>query len=310
MAGVFLGARGLPAQCQQNSARPILSSTNTLRILSMPFIDHYESLSFAAALLDAADGLLITAGAGLGVDSGLPDFRGDDGFWKAYPPLASAGIRFVEIASPASFERTPELAWGFYGHRLQLYRDTVPHEGYAILREIAAQKDHGAFVFTSNVDGQFQKAGFEPNRIVECHGSLHHLQCSRPCAPAIWPATALSPVVDLATCQMTSPMPTCPTCGRLARPNVLMFNDSEWASDRTDLQRFRLDRWLSVVRRLVVIELGAGTAIPSVRRMGEHLGAPLIRVNPRESAVSHANQVALPFGALEGLRRLQARLAG
>ena len=52
----------------------------------------------AAALIDQADGLLITAGAGIGVDSGLPDFRGTEGFWKAYPALAKAGIHFQQFS--------------------------------------------------------------------------------------------------------------------------------------------------------------------------------------------------------------------
>jgi len=69
----------------------------------------------------------------MGVDSGLPDFRGDQGFWKAYPPYAKLGLSFVELANPRWFATDPELAWGFYGHRRGLYRRTVPHEGFARL---------------------------------------------------------------------------------------------------------------------------------------------------------------------------------
>ena len=72
----------------------------------------------AAVLISQADGLLITAGAGMGIDSGLPDFRGDNGFWKAYPALGKLGMHFSEVASPAAFKNRPEIAWGFYGHRL------------------------------------------------------------------------------------------------------------------------------------------------------------------------------------------------
>ncbi|HOB44658.1 MAG TPA: NAD-dependent deacetylase, partial [Zoogloea sp.] len=54
----------------------------------------------AARLIAAADGLLVAAGAGMGVDSGLPDFRGNAGFWRAYPALADARIAFEEIACP------------------------------------------------------------------------------------------------------------------------------------------------------------------------------------------------------------------
>lgn len=79
-----------------------------------------EQITHAAALIGNADALVIAAGAGMGVDSGLPDFRSDNGFWRAYPALARSGIQFTEIAAPHSFRIEPELAWGFYGHRLGL----------------------------------------------------------------------------------------------------------------------------------------------------------------------------------------------
>ncbi|MCP6390612.1 hypothetical protein NL487_27205, partial [Klebsiella pneumoniae] len=81
-----------------------------------------QGLDAAAELIAQADALVIAAGAGLGVDSGLPDFRGREGFWRAYPALGRAGLDFTTVASPLTFERDPELAWGFYGHRLALYR--------------------------------------------------------------------------------------------------------------------------------------------------------------------------------------------
>ncbi|MCB1769892.1 MAG: hypothetical protein KDJ31_09395 [Candidatus Competibacteraceae bacterium] len=111
----------------------------------------------------------------MGVDSGLPAFRGTQGFWSAYP--AYQGRSFMDIATPETFTSDPELAWGFYGHRLNLYRQYPPHAGFAILRRWAESMPLGAFVMTSNVDGHFQRAGFAPEPVYECHGSLHHLQC-------------------------------------------------------------------------------------------------------------------------------------
>jgi len=64
----------------------------------------------AAELISQSDGLLITAGAGLGIDSGLPDFRGDNGFWKAYPALGDLGMRFFEVANPKAFVSMPAVA--------------------------------------------------------------------------------------------------------------------------------------------------------------------------------------------------------
>lgn len=89
------------------------------------------TLEQCAWAIASADALLVTAGAGMGVDSGLPDFRGNAGFWKAYPALAHSGTSFTEIANPSAFRADPARAWGFYGHRLRLYRETVPHEASA-----------------------------------------------------------------------------------------------------------------------------------------------------------------------------------
>src|SRR5262245_38367363 len=136
-----------------------------------------NQLREAATAIREADALLIGAGAGMGVDSGLPDFRGNEGFWKAYSPFRERGLSFVQMANPVWFERDPEQAWGFYGHRRNLYRATSPHAGFEILRRWATSKERGSFVFTSNVDAHFARAGFDVEQIVECHGSLEHLQC-------------------------------------------------------------------------------------------------------------------------------------
>lgn len=253
-----------------------------------------------------ADGLLITAGAGMGVDSGLPDFRGREGFWNAYPPLRHLGLDFVEIANPDHFHSRPALAWGFYGHRLALYRRTVPHEGFHILQRMAARYAQGAFVFTSNVDGQFQKAGFAENRVCECHGSIHHLQCLDDCHDAIWTAQAFNPDVDAARCELTNDAPRCPRCNALARPNILMFGDYGWQGARTEAQERELERWLLATPKALVIELGAGTAVPSVRHFSRRTGWRVIRVNPTEPETLADKGVGIRAGALEALRWLEA----
>ena len=91
----------------------------------------------AAELISNSHCLLITAGAGMGVDSGLPDFRGDKGFWKAYPPYEKLNLDFYDLANPQWFIDNPRLAWGFYGHRLNSYKTTQPHQGFEELLSIA-----------------------------------------------------------------------------------------------------------------------------------------------------------------------------
>jgi NAD-dependent SIR2 family protein deacetylase len=269
-------------------------------------------LEKAANAIRTAEAMLIGAGAGMGVDSGLPDFRGDEGFWKAYPPFAERGLSFVDLASPDWFDADPRVAWGFYGHRLGLYRRTEPHGGFHLLARWAATLPCGPFVFTSNVDGQFQRAGFAADQVVECHGSIHHLQCSVPCSDAIW-ENEDTVSVDEKTFWADPPLPACPRCGGVARPNILMFGDGGWLPHRTHRQLRALERWLSSVqgRPVVVVELGAGRAVPTVRFRCEgaasDLDATLIRVNPREPG-GPPGTLSFAEGALAVLRRLDTLL--
>ena len=263
----------------------------------------------AAALLRAADALVIAAGAGMGVDSGLPDFRGPEGFWRAYPALRRRGLRFEAIANPAAFATDPVLAWGFYGHRLRLYRATRPHRGFPLLREVGERLPRGAFVFTSNVDGQFQAAGFDPARVFEVHGSIHHLQCSEDCRGAIWAADAFAPEIDEDACRLVSPLPRCPHCGALARPNVLMFGDAAWAPGRSDAQQERFAAWLGGSRRPVVVELGAGTEVATVRHFSDRFAPNVIRVNPVDCNPPAAGGVGIALRARDAIERLAAAVA-
>jgi NAD-dependent SIR2 family protein deacetylase len=268
-------------------------------------------LERAARAIAEADALFIGAGAGMGVDSGLPDFRGTKGFWTAYPPLAKLGLDFAAMANPLWFFRDPALAWGFYGHRRNLYRATLPHEGFRILRQWGQKMRQGAFVFTSNVDGHFQKAGFPLERIWEVHGSIEWLQCLRECGQKVFPAGPETVTVDETTMHAAEPFPACPKCGKLARPNILMFDDWHWDETHAYQQRTACDTWLRGISRPVVIECGAGLAIPTVRHFceyvaGTHQGT-LIRINVREPEVPEG-QIGLPMGALAALQALDALL--
>jgi NAD-dependent SIR2 family protein deacetylase len=266
----------------------------------------------AATLIREADGLLITAGAGMGVDSGLPDFRGDEGFWKAYPALAKAGLSFTSIACPEAFRRNPRQAWGFYGHRLGLYRQTQPHAGFDILRRWGESLRHGAFVVTSNVDGQFQKAGFPEQRLHEIHGSIHHLQCIDACQGRSWTANDFTPELDDDHCLLLNDLPLCPVCGGLARPRILMFGDWGWVGGSSQIQQLLFTAWREKVTRLVIVEIGAGTDIPSIRHISQLQGdgATLIRINPRESQLPLGMcGVSISLGGLNALEAIDAELS-
>ncbi len=269
------------------------------------------ALDAAAGLIASADALLVCAGAGMGVDSGLPDFRGPEGFWRAYPPYRALGLEFESLADPVHFAQDPRLAWGFYGHRLALYRSMTPHAGFDVLLHWSRLVP--TMVFTSNVDGQFQLAGFDASQVAEVHGSIHHLQCVLPCRQDVWAADGLTVAVDGATMRAVGALPECPHCGGLARPNILMFGDTSWVSWRSRLTLDTLTAWRRERRsaRLVVVELGAGTGVPTVRRYAELTSAAsgaLVRVNLREAELRHGRGVSLAMGAAAALTAVDARL--
>ncbi len=267
-----------------------------------------ENINRAKQLLKEADAIFITAGAGMGVDSGLPDFRGVEGFWNAYPKIKELGLKFEEMANPKCFKKDPQLAWAFYGHRLHLYRDTKPHEGFKKLLDLSHNKKYGAFIFTSNVDGQFQKAGFKEEQIMECHGSIHHLQCIDNCSSKLWSANSTHIKIK-EDFKVKKPLPHCPDCTKVSRPNILMFGDFGWNYARTDFQRERLKLWINTIEKnnakLAIVEIGAGTAVPTVRNTSEQIAknfnVPLIRINPREN---FGAEIRLDMGALEALSHI------
>jgi len=273
--------------------------------------DLEQAFERAARVVREAGALVVATGAGMGVDSGLPDFRGDQGFWKAYPAYERLGLSFVDAANPDRFEEDPAFGWGFYGHRLHLYRDTVPHDGYRILRAWMEERGLPTFAVTSNVDGQFQKAGFPPGLVHEVHGSIHHLQCTVPCCDDVWDCREDVPV-DPETMRARR-IPACPSCGRVARPNILMFGDGAWLPGRSSAQARRLDAFLDEhgERGLAVLEIGAGTAVATIRHLTERLGrlpgAGVVRLNPREAQIRPPH-LGIPVGGLEGLRGIDRAL--
>jgi NAD-dependent SIR2 family protein deacetylase len=132
------------------------------------------------------------------------------------------------------------------------------------------------------------------------------MQCTRRCGSGIFPAETGEVTIDLDTMRAANPLPACPKCGALARPNILMFGDWDWDPSLTQAQQERMDSWLGSLgdARLVVIEFGAGRAVPTVRMTSEqivrqHRGT-LIRVNPREPDVPRG-QISVASNALAAI---------
>jgi len=277
-------------------------------------IKNENVIKLAAQAIRNADAIVILAGAGMGVDSGLPDFRGKSGFWNAYPMLEKENLSFYDMASPAMFKTNENLAWGFYGQRLNLYRETQPHTGFEILKKIAEQMPSGYFVYTSNVDGQFQKAGFDSNCIVECHGSIHHVQKLNPRSSCIMPADSIS--IDVDPESLLAKRTPYDGNGGLLRPNILMFDDYDWVEARTIGQQRKFKDWQDELLKLnspkiVLLEIGAGDDIATVRRQSfslkRTLGATYIQINPKCSGLA---DISLKIEAITAINQIERSVKG
>eukprot|EP00041_Stephanoeca_diplocostata_P017019 m.338618 g.338618 ORF g.338618 m.338618 type:complete len:454 (+) comp20563_c0_seq1:367-1728(+) len=239
---------------------------------------------FLSTEISKSDAILILAGAGLSAGSTdikgkvLPDYRSPASFAASYPHLASRGLTYVKMASARMFDVYPKVAWGFYAQRMQMYGSAQPHTGYGRLLKALKQKDY--FVFTSNVDGLFEKAGFAPERIVECHGNLRRTQCSTAAQHGVWRSESvlkrvrfsenapndLNGDIDVVIAvgasegdgdqspvhppmQAVADVPVCRAfrCKSISRPNVLLFGDVAFNGGPVEKQLARYTVWLQRV---------------------------------------------------------------
>ena len=264
-------------------------------------------------LIDSCEALLLIFGAGMSVDSGIPDYRSGGGWYDARSPFVKTGKDFMPILHGGELEKNAQHAWGMWGIMQNLFQEAVPHAGYQVLARIAEQKGQYSFVLTSNVDNQAIRAGFAPERIHQCHGRMFQLQCRIPCTRTAW----AMPDIDMKICRESlraeGDLPRCPHCGALARPNVYFFGDSEekyvWEASQQSATAFKL--WLDThgAAKLLLLEVGCGTEAPGLRHHAEQFlerfpKAHLVRINdvdatgPAERFAGMQGQAAHILGSL------------
>ena len=137
--------------------------------------------------------------------------------------------------------------------------------------------------------------------------ALYNAQCNN-----IWDANDEIIDVDIDKFKALN-LPLCKTCGKIARPNILMFNDLSWNYKRNQIQENRYDNWIATIKsknqKLVIVEIGAGLDIPTIRLHGEALAkhyknAKLIRINPRDFEIDKKYEFAIAFGGSDGLKKI------
>ncbi len=225
---------------------------------------------------------VVLTGAGVSTESGIPDFRSATGLWARYDPL--------EYATIDAFLADPVKVWDFYAKRLDALGAAEPNDGHRALAELE-ERGWVRAVITQNVDGLHARAG--TRELVEVHGSLRAARCLD-CGARV----PTEEVVALL------PEPACPRCGRILKPDVVMFGEllPEAAMERA--------RRLAEEAGLLLV-VGSSLEVYPVAGLPEETlaaGGAVAIVNRGGTALDRRAALVLDAGAGETLRALAERL--
>ena len=124
--------------------------------------------------------VLVLSGAGVSAESGIPTFRGNDGYWR----VGSVNYTPMQLATAAMFAVQPETVWSWYLARFRRARGAEPNDAHRAVARIQAAYPERSFLVTQNVDGLHQRAGSPAATTFSIHGSGLLARCSTPCTDA------------------------------------------------------------------------------------------------------------------------------
>jgi NAD-dependent deacetylase len=224
----------------------------------------------------------VLTGAGISTESGIPDFRSPTGIWARYDPM--------EYATIEAFLADPAKVWDFYGRRLAVLGDARPNEGHRALAELE-QRGWVEAVVTQNIDRLHELAG--TRELVEVHGSIRTSSC-----------LDCGTVVPMEEVVARLPVPHCPRCGRVLKPDVVMFGELLPAAEIARAERLAREAGLLlVVGSSLEVHPVAGLPLETLANGGE-----LAIVNRGSTPYDGRATLTVDAGAGETLRALAERL--
>ncbi|MGK0358551.1 MAG: NAD-dependent deacetylase [Bradymonadia bacterium] len=255
-----------------------------------------------AALLDrlarvwtGSQRITVLTGAGVSAESGIPTFRGPQGYWQ----VGSRNYKPQEIGTLAMFEQAPDEVWKWYLFRQTVCRAAAPNTGHhAIVKMEQVLGDRFALM-TQNVDGLHLRAGNSPERTFHVHGSLEYMRCSVPCTRTLhpFPPSMATMTRETALTDADRAALVCPDCGVMTRPHVL------WFDEYYDEDFYRFESCLRLADQtdlLITVGTSGSTNLPNhVLSRVVRDGGTVVDVNPHDNIFG---QTALRYGgfALQG----------
>ena len=230
-----------------------------------------EGLARAAEWLASAQAVVVSTGAGMSKESGIPTFRDAmEGLWARFDPQ--------RLATVEGFRADPRLVWSWYAWRRRKVAEARPHAGYHALAELESLVP-SLVVVTQNVDGLHAEAGSRD--VVELHGSLRRVKCLDRNHPFD------GPVPD--TGAEEEDPPPCPVCGSPLRPDVV------WFGEMLPERALRRAQRLAETSDVMLLVGTSGTVWPAAELplLARRAGTRVVEVNPEPSDLTHAADVFL-----------------
>jgi NAD-dependent deacetylase len=236
-----------------------------------------------------AQSLLFVTGAGLSADSGLPTYRGIGGLYDR--EITEEGFAIEEALSGEMLRRRPEICWKYLLQIESACRGARPNRGHEIMAAFEREKPR-VWVLTQNVDGLHRAAG--SRNVIEIHGNVEVLRCTR-CRyeerRADWSGLSLPP--------------SCPDCGALVRPEVVLFGE-RLPSEAVRLYERELRRGFDLVVSVGTTSVFPYIAAPVIET--RQFGRPTVEINPGETEVSHLVTHRVQLGAAAALEAIWGAL--
>jgi NAD-dependent deacetylase len=211
-------------------------------------------------------------GAGISAESGIPTFRGADGYWV----VGSRNYMPQEMATQEMFEAAPEEVWRWYLYRFGACKHARPNAGHDALVTLERALGERFALVTQNIDGLHRRAGSE--RVFCIHGDAAYVRCAAGCGLGV---ADLPPLAARGAGPLTAAERAalaCPRCGGWLRPHVLWFDECY------DEEHYRMDsalRAAAAADLLLVVGTSGATNLPmQIGQLVFRRGAALVDVNP------------------------------
>jgi len=228
-----------------------------------------------AQKLKGSKKIVFVTGAGISQESGIPTFRGKDGYWRRYDPM--------KLASIDAFYDDPKLVWEWYEDRRKNILSVKPNEGHFAISQMEEFKD--VVILTQNIDGLHQRSG--STNVLELHGSIIRIKCT------------VCDFIDNITENFESLPPKC-KCGSMLRPDVVWFGEP-----------LPQNIWQSAIKEAsvcdVMVIVGTSLVVSPANTLhvyAKQNGAILIEVNPEKTVMSNDMDLSIQATSAEVLPKI------